>query len=246
VTASQTMGAALPEVYERLRQPLRRLLYAYRIPPEDAEDVVQGALVLAVQKWSAIRDPEAWLLGTVKKRCILYWRARRQYEERYEPLGEEWQGRQAAASPEERRDLLRDVARACRRELPAGQRKLLALRFQMGLSPREAGAAIGLAYSSVRKTTNRAIGRLRQAIGRDQSGGAGGGPTAVAPSVSPAPARLRPQEVAAGVLLATAGAFVLLFVSRFGTELAAMREALAGPNTEGDSPGHRHREQPAA
>jgi RNA polymerase sigma factor (sigma-70 family) len=164
VTARDAIEDVLPELCEQLRAPLRGLLYRYRIPPEDAEDVVQGALLLAVQKWDEIREPGAWLLGAVEKRCKLFWRARRKDAARYEQL-EEWQPQLAEESAQEKRDLLADVHRVCRRELPAAQRKLLALRFQLGLSPREAASAMGLAHSSVRKTTNRAFGRLRLAVG---------------------------------------------------------------------------------
>ena|GEM_PF-5670545 len=45
MTASQTIEDALPEVWERLRTPLRRLLFAYRIPPDDAVTTADGRAI---------------------------------------------------------------------------------------------------------------------------------------------------------------------------------------------------------
>ena len=53
---------------------LKRLLAVYRIPADDAEDVLQQALLALLYQWERVRDPESWLFGTVKQHCLMYWR----------------------------------------------------------------------------------------------------------------------------------------------------------------------------
>src|SRR5436190_14233984 len=55
----------------------------FRIPPQDAEDLLQDALLALVAKATEIQSPELWLLQTLRNRCATYWRHRRRwiYEE---------------------------------------------------------------------------------------------------------------------------------------------------------------------
>ncbi len=59
------------------RPRLERVLRHFEIPPEDAEDILQDAQLTLLYKWEKVRSPESWLIGTVKKKCIMYWRKRR-------------------------------------------------------------------------------------------------------------------------------------------------------------------------
>jgi RNA polymerase sigma factor (sigma-70 family) len=161
--ASQDIGDVLPALSARLRRRFGGVLYSYRIPADDGEDVVQTTLLLAVAKWSDIRDPEAWLVGTLRKRCILYWRTRRSHMEYTQPIEE--MDRAYYVEPDQtRRELFADLGKVWH-HLPPTQRKLLVLRFREGMSPQEAAQEVGLAHTSVRKTTNRAFERLREVLG---------------------------------------------------------------------------------
>jgi len=197
VSASQAIDEVLPALYAQLRSRFGGVLYRYRIPAEDAEDLVQTALLLAVAKWNDIRDPEAWLFGTLHQRCVLYWRRRRSQMERTRQLEDSDLGR--GVEPEQsRRERLADLGKVWH-HLPPTQRKLLVLRFQEGMSPREAAQAAGLAYNSVRKITNRAFERLREALGTAPPSGSAGGQRAPRLQVA-APAlvaRLRAAETGA-------------------------------------------------
>ena len=67
-------SASFDEFLRRMEPRLKRLLGTYRIPPEDAEDVLQQTLLALLYQWDRVRDPECWLMGTLKRHCLMYWR----------------------------------------------------------------------------------------------------------------------------------------------------------------------------
>jgi sigma-70-like protein len=67
----------LNQLLQSARPRLQRVLRSFEIPPCDAEDMIQDAQLELIYRWDKIRSPEAWLIGTVKKKCIMYWRKRR-------------------------------------------------------------------------------------------------------------------------------------------------------------------------
>src|SRR5918997_1080822 len=60
-----------------LRPRLKSLFAHYRIPPQETEDILQQALLALLYQREKVRDPEAWLLGTLRNKCLLYWREQR-------------------------------------------------------------------------------------------------------------------------------------------------------------------------
>jgi RNA polymerase sigma factor (sigma-70 family) len=226
------MGEALPTLFARLRGRFGGVLYRHHIPPEDGEDLVQTTLLLAVAKWNDIRDPEAWLLGTLHKRCILYWRTRRSHPEDTRPVEE--LDRECGGEPDQTRvERFADLGKVWHL-LPPTHRKLLLLRFQEGMSPREAAQAVGLAYSSVRKTTLRACERLREALGMASPRGAAGGERAPRPAAVPGLAtRLRAEGGAGAAWMAPVDAFTAVKASHLRAQrlrdLAAAGLALGLP-----------------
>jgi hypothetical protein len=74
---ASTIEHELRRTLEADRPLLRSVLRHYRIPLEDAEDLIQDTLVLALMKWPQIRSLGPWLYGTLRHRCIGYWRKRR-------------------------------------------------------------------------------------------------------------------------------------------------------------------------
>ena len=168
-----------PEVYQRLRRRMELVLYGYRIPRQDREDLVQTTWLLAASQWGKIRQPEAWVLGTLRNRCLIYQRDRLQHACRFVPLDGIGEAAAAIAPMPSKGELLADLGAAWRR-LPRTQRRLVWLRFHLGLTSREAARAAGLARDSVRKILNRAQARLRELLGEPPRVGA-----------SPRPARRR-------------------------------------------------------
>jgi DNA-directed RNA polymerase specialized sigma24 family protein len=68
---------SLEDFLKRVRPRLKAQFLRYGIPLQDTEDILQQALLALIYQRQEIRDPEAWLIGTVRNKCLLYWRATR-------------------------------------------------------------------------------------------------------------------------------------------------------------------------
>jgi RNA polymerase sigma factor (sigma-70 family) len=160
----------LPTVVERMRPKLHALFYRFRLSPEDAEDVLQSALVQALVRWPEIRNKDGWLYGTVFRMCR---GSRRSAWKRdvvpMDPQDLEWVGA-ATAPPQERVECLADVERACR-SLSRRQGRVLMLRHGHGLRAAEVAAEVGVQPSSVRKMARRAMAQVRAALLADEAAG---------------------------------------------------------------------------
>jgi RNA polymerase sigma factor (sigma-70 family) len=148
------------ELFLQSVRPRMKTLFAnYRVPPQDTEDILQQALLALLYQRHAIRDPEAWLLGTLRHKCLLYWRERRRklydavdaavLEVMAEPMAPEQEGA----------DVRRDLATAIER-LPERCRTLLSLRYSQGYEPPELAKRLGYSPTSISKTTNRCLAAL--------------------------------------------------------------------------------------
>jgi RNA polymerase sigma factor (sigma-70 family) len=147
------------QLLRRLRPRLKQVLGRYRVPAHDAEDLIQEALVATIQKWNEIQDPEAWILVTLRNRCVVYWRKRRTslynavdtviLELLTEPV----------AAPQERAELLWDL-NDLMEDLPPRCRKLLRLRYGLGYDSSEVAEHMGYHPSSVRKVARRCMAAL--------------------------------------------------------------------------------------
>lgn len=173
---------------------MKRILAGNHIPVEDAEDVLQQALLALVYQWDSIRDPESWLLGTLRRHCLMYWRNhRRRLYLAVDSTLLEWLS-QPIAPPQERSDLLYDLRHMIER-LPARCRSLLELRFQLGYEPAEVAQRLGYRDSSIGQVTNRCLA----ALARELVGAPVVAPLAPAalppPPLPPIDADLRPMQV---------------------------------------------------
>ena len=65
------------EIFAAVRPRLEMVLRHFRIPFADAEDLVQEALMHFLRKQAQIHEPEQWLVGAVRKECLMYWRRHR-------------------------------------------------------------------------------------------------------------------------------------------------------------------------
>jgi len=147
----------------KMEPGLKRLMASYRIPSEDAEDVLQQALLTLLYQWERVRDPESWLLGTLKRHCLMYWRMRRRrIYSAVDTALLEWLSVPVAAS-QERSDLLSELDSLIER-LPSRCRSLLRLQFRLGIEPPEVASRLGYRPSSIGKITSRCLAALSREV----------------------------------------------------------------------------------
>lgn len=150
---------SLEHFLERTRPRLKSLFSRYRIPPEDTEDILQESLLALIYQWQKIRDPEAWLFGTLRNRCLIYWRDRR--HKLYDSVDTAVLDWIANPTPPEQEgeDLARDLTTVIDR-LPDRCRSLLKLRYRLGYEPPEVAERLGYRPASIGKVTTRCLAAL--------------------------------------------------------------------------------------
>lgn len=161
VTRVVTPDAMLAEAIPKVRQILGR----YQIPAQDGDDLFQEALIATVQKWDQIKNPEAWFLATLRNRCVVYWRKRRNHL--YTSVDTAILELLAVpvTSPQERSELLRDL-NSLLEELPPRCRKLLRLRYGLGHDSPEAAEQMGDQPATLRKVARRCMAALTHVMTR--------------------------------------------------------------------------------
>ena len=155
--------ASFEDFLTAVEPKLKRLLVVYRIPAEDAEDVLQQALLALLYQWERVRDPESWLFGTVKRHCLMYWRThKRRIYSAVDSTLLEWLSEPMAPS-QEKDDLLCDLESLIN-QLPARCRSILRLRFRLGYEPPEVARMLGYRQSSIGKVTTRCLAALSREL----------------------------------------------------------------------------------
>jgi RNA polymerase sigma-70 factor (ECF subfamily) len=161
---------ALEDVLKRVEPRLKKILSRYRIPAQDADDLLQETFLIMVSKAGSIRNPDAWILATLNNRCVIYWRKYRSQlwdlvdTTILEILAE------AEAPPQELATLRCDLDSLIA-NLPDRCKSVLRLRYGLGCSTAETAERMGYCKSSIRKVTNRCLAALTRqllAVGFDQ------------------------------------------------------------------------------
>ncbi len=125
--------------------------------------MLQQAILALLYQWDRVRDLECWMLGTLKRHCLMYWRKhRRRIYSAVDSALLEWLSEPVAPS-QEKSDLLRDLENLIGR-LPPRCRTLLLLRFRMGYEPPEVAERLGYQTSSIGKITTRCLAALSREL----------------------------------------------------------------------------------
>jgi RNA polymerase sigma factor (sigma-70 family) len=155
--------ASLESFLRKVQPRLKTLFARYRIPSQDTEDILQQALLALVYQRPSIRDPEAWLVGTIRNKCLLYWREhRRKLYEAVDAAVLEFIA-EPTAPAQEGVELRRDLESLLER-LPERCRSLLALRYRQGYEPPELAQRLGYSPSSISKITTRCLAALARQL----------------------------------------------------------------------------------
>lgn len=134
------------------RGALLRTAYLLTGNHDDAEDLVQSALIKVVPKWGRIADrPEPYVRQVLARESISRWRRRR------------WREITTDAVPEtmhhestDRVALLEEL-----RRLSTRQRAVLVLRYFDDLTEADTAAALGISVGTVKSHARDALVRLR-------------------------------------------------------------------------------------
>lgn len=133
---------------------LLRTAYLLTGHAQDAEDLVQTALVKVVPQWHRIADdPEPYVRRVLVNESVSRWRRRRWREESTGEVPEDLSG-----APDH--DELMSV-RAALAGLAPRQRAVVVLRYYEGMTEREIAAVLGIATGTVKSQARDALARLR-------------------------------------------------------------------------------------
>jgi RNA polymerase sigma-70 factor (sigma-E family) len=142
--------------------PLLRTAYLLTGDWQEAEDLVQSALVRVHRNWHRIerRDaPAVYARRVLVNVAASSWRRRLRLREHSVESLPDLPAPDAFGRSDDR-DVLR---RACL-ELPPRMRAVLVLRYFEDLSEAETAATLGISLGAVKSQTSRALGRLRTVL----------------------------------------------------------------------------------
>lgn len=159
-----------PDTLEPLLETTRwvRALGVELAGASGAEDLVQDAWVLALERGDSIRNPAAWVSGVVRRlaRRSRRGETRRARRERESARPEAQPGPDALlAEAELSQTLLRAVT-----ELDEPFRSTVLLRYLHDQTPESIAAAQGIPAATVRSRLHRALARLRERLDRENGG----------------------------------------------------------------------------
>ena len=150
---------AFGELYVRYARMVHGILLA-RVPPGDAEDLVQEVFMSAMKQLRGLRTAAAfrgWLGAIARNRAIDYFRGARHNEPLDEVVERTHGVRPAGEDAFEVLDLIRT--------LPEAYRETLILRLVEGMTGPEIAEQTGLTPDSVRVNLCRGMKMLRELLG---------------------------------------------------------------------------------
>lgn len=148
--------AGFEEFVAARRQALLRTAYLLTGNHDDAEDLVQVALVKAVPHWGRIAGhPEPYVRKILARESVSRWRRRRWREVPIAVLPE----RPTPAAPEEALELQDALAKLAPR-----QRAVIVLRYYEDLTERQTAEALGIAIGTVKSQARDGLTRLREIV----------------------------------------------------------------------------------
>ncbi|MEH1165814.1 SigE family RNA polymerase sigma factor [Micromonospora sp. CPCC 205539] len=140
---------------------LLRVAYHLTGSAQDAEDLVQSALVKVMRRWRRVDDPMAYLRRVMVNHNISVWRRHRAREVVTAILPDR-STRDSADAVTERHTLY-----AAMRTLSPRTRAVIVLRYVADLPEAEVAATLGCSVGSVKSRASRGLARLRLTLAPD-------------------------------------------------------------------------------
>ena len=135
---------------------LLRTAYLLTGSHQDAEDLVQTALLKAVPRWGRVREHEPYVRRILVHESVTRWRRRRWRETSTERLPE----LPARASDVDDRLVLRQALA----RLAPRQRAVIVLRYFDDLTEAQTADALGISVGTVKSQSRDALARLRALV----------------------------------------------------------------------------------
>lgn len=150
-------GRDLFEEYVAARRgALLRTAYLLTGDHQDAEDLVQVALIKAVPHWKKIADrPEPYVRRILAREAVSRWRSRRWREVSTDRLPET----PVDGPADDRLALQAALARLAPR-----QRAVIVLRYYDDLTERETASTLGISVGTVKSQARDGLARLRELV----------------------------------------------------------------------------------
>jgi RNA polymerase sigma factor (sigma-70 family) len=157
-TSPRSSVDGIADLLPSVRRPLSKIFHHYRIPPADAEDLIQDSLMILLNQWDGVKHPTRYLFGTVRLRIFNHLR-RRALEQGIMATGDidEIPAHEVLSLLELRWDAQRLLCR-----LPPVAQRVIALRFFSDLKHREIAAVVGRSEACVRQILSRSLQRLKR------------------------------------------------------------------------------------
>lgn len=168
--ANAETARPIAEVVELERPTLLRILLRFRIPAEDAEDLLQETVLQFLRKRAEVREPQRWLAGALRKECLLYWRRRSRKIYRAVDQGVLDVLAEESIEHQERATLLNRLVEVIESLKPRCQ-SVLSLRYRLGYNNDEIAVETGYRPSSIDKIARRCLAALSRRLVGNPLGG---------------------------------------------------------------------------
>ena len=149
---------AVTTIYQRYWRVVHAAILT-RIPPQEAEDLLQDVFAAAVRRLETLRDGDSlggWLLTIARNRTADYWRRSKTTSELPAELG-------VSGPPVAEANQVLERIRA----LPDTYSEILIMRFVEGFTGPEIAELTGMTHGSVRVNLHRGMTLLRKELGTE-------------------------------------------------------------------------------
>lgn len=151
------------KLLESFRSDARGLLARFRIPFQDAEDLLQDTLLLYLRRRPDTPCVESWLQATLKNRCLVYWRDRRR--QFYSVMDSAILDSLAEPTPpSQEHSIYLDEVISRLDDLTGPCAKLLKLRYQSDFKPYELADQLGYSRRGIYKILDRCVAALSKRL----------------------------------------------------------------------------------
>lgn len=158
--AKKGSTSAFSALYEEIHMDLYRFALYIMKQPQDAEDAVSDAVVIAFEKMKSLKKPEAfknWMFQILANCC----RKRLKTQERIEEIRETVE-EGAAADPE-----ISVSLREALNQLTDEERMIIALAVLGGYKSNEIGEQLGIPAATVRSKQHRGLQKMKAFLGEE-------------------------------------------------------------------------------